>query len=269
LNLIRVMPAEGAEMRAIRSDLPDIASDILVRVREKRPRVHSITNAVAQAYTANVLLAFGALPSMTISPEEIGNFVDRADALLVNLGTFDAERRAATDIAIKQAIGKNKPWVLDPVLIDRSPPRADYARTIAKRGPSVVRLNAAEFEALSRTGADDGAVIRFAGEREVAIALTGAADLITDGHRQRRIGNGHEWMALVTAMGCAGSAMVAACLAVEKDPVLAAAAALLALGVAGEIAAEQASGPGSFASATIDALHRLDKAALSSRARAS
>jgi hydroxyethylthiazole kinase len=269
LNLIRVMPAEGAEMRAVRSDLPDMASDVLARVREKRPRVHSITNGVAQAYTANVLLAFGALPSMTISPEEIGSFVERADALLVNLGTFDAERRAATDIAIKQAVGKSKPWVLDPVLIDRSPPRAEYARTIAKRGPAVVRLNAAEFETLARTGTDDGAVIRFAGEREVTIALTGAADLITDGQQQRRIGNGHEWMALVTAMGCAGSAMVAACLAVEKNPVLAAAAALLAIGVAGEIAAERSRGPGSFAIDIIDALHRLDKAALTSRAKAS
>jgi hydroxyethylthiazole kinase len=133
----------------------------------------------------------------------------------------------------------------------------------------VARLNAAEFETLARTGSDDGAVIRYAGERELTVALTGAADLITDGHQQRRIGNGHEWMALVTAMGCAGSAMVAACLTVEKNSVLAAASALLALGVAGELAAERARGPGSFAIDIVDALHHLDKAALISRARAS
>ncbi len=256
-------------MRAVKSDLPYMAADVLARMRAARPRVHCITNGVAQAYTANVLLAFGAIPSMTISPDEIGNFVERADALLVNLGTFDAERRSATDIAIKQAVAGNKPWVLDPVLIDRSPPRADYARAIARRGPAVVRLNAAEFESLAKTGTDDGAVIRYAGEREVTIALTGAADLITDGTQQRRIGNGHEWMALVTAMGCAGSAMAAACLVVEKNTVLAAASALLALGIAGEMAAERAGGPGSFAIEIIDALHRLDKAALTSRARAS
>lgn len=256
-------------MRAVRSDLPDMAADVLVRVRAARPRVHSITNAVAQAFTANVLLAFGAIPSMTISSDEIGSFVERADALLVNLGTFDAERRAATDIAIRHAVTKGMPWVLDPVLIDRSPPRADYARAIAKRGPAVIRLNAAEFETLAKSASDDGAVIRYAGEREVAIALTGAADLVTDGHHQRRIGNGHEWMTLVTAMGCAESAMVAACLAVEKDAVLAAASALLALGIAGELAAQRARGPGSFAAEILDALHGLDKAALTSRARAS
>ena len=54
------------------------------------PRVHCITNAVAQNFTANMLLAAGAVPSMTIAPKEVGRFAARADALLVNLGTFDA-----------------------------------------------------------------------------------------------------------------------------------------------------------------------------------
>ncbi len=64
-------------------------------MRERSPRVHCVTNAVAQTFTANVLLAAGAIPSMTISADEIGAFVARADALLINLGTFDAERRDA------------------------------------------------------------------------------------------------------------------------------------------------------------------------------
>ena len=61
----------------------------------RSPRVHCITNAVAQNFTANVLLAAGAVPSMTLSVEEIGPFVAGANALLVNLGTFDHERREA------------------------------------------------------------------------------------------------------------------------------------------------------------------------------
>src|SRR5437879_1770607 len=92
------------------ADLPDITADILARVRARTPRVHCITNAVAQTFTANMLLAAGAVPSMTIAPDEIGPFVARADALLVNLGTFDAERRAAVDIAIAAA-GERVPWV--------------------------------------------------------------------------------------------------------------------------------------------------------------
>jgi hydroxyethylthiazole kinase len=67
-------------------------------------------------------------------------------------------------------------------------------------------------------------------------------------------------------MGCAGSALVAACLAVESDRWIGTAAGVLALGIAGEIAAEQARGPGSLSIAIVDALYRLDRDALLQRA---
>src|ERR1700692_5125601 len=101
-------------------ELADIAADVLARIRDRAPRVHCITNTVAQNYTANMLLAAGAVPSMTISPEEIGSFVAGADALLVNLGTFDAERRSAIELALGALGQGEKPWVLDPVFIERS-----------------------------------------------------------------------------------------------------------------------------------------------------
>jgi len=66
-------------------DFPAVTADILERLRERRPRVHCITNAVAQAFTANMLLAAGAVPSMTIALKEVRVFAARADALLVNL----------------------------------------------------------------------------------------------------------------------------------------------------------------------------------------
>ena len=69
-------------------------------------------------------------------------------------------------------------------------------------------------------------------------------------------------MSRVTAMGCAGSALVCAALAVEADAYAATVAALAGFGVAGEIAAQSAQGPGSFAIAIIDALHNLDRADL-------
>jgi hydroxyethylthiazole kinase len=75
----------------------------------------------------------------------------RADALLVNLGTFDADRREATDVALEVAAERRIPWVLDPVLIDRSEARADYAKSLLAQKPRAVRLNAAEFTALDRT----------------------------------------------------------------------------------------------------------------------
>jgi hydroxyethylthiazole kinase len=266
------MPAEG-EMRAPQSELPIVAADILDRLRARRPRVHCITNAVAQNFTANMLLAAGAVPSMTIAPSEIKAFVARADALLINLGTFDAERQKASLAAVGVANKQHIPWVLDPVFIDRSPPRARLAKKLAALAPRAVRLNRAEFGALAggkkTKETDDGALARYAKARRTVVGLTGERDVVCDASRLAIIANGHPLMARVTAMGCAASAFTAACLAVEDDAWLATAAALILIGVAGEIAAERARGPGSFAVEIVDAVYGLERDTMIARAKVS
>ncbi len=248
------------------SGLPDIASDILLRVRNKSPLVHCMTNAVAQNFTANILLAAGAVPSMTVAPEEIAEFVARADVLLVNLGTFDRERRDAAEIAIQVATDEQRPWVLDPVFVDRSRPRAEFAKTLMAKTPRAVRLNGAEFAAIADADPAEDALERYALDRLCVIALTGATDTVTDGARMAKIENGDPVMGRVTAMGCAGTALVAACLAVEADPWLATSAGLLAFAIAGECAAARARGPGSLAVEILDALASLDRETLLTRA---
>lgn len=251
------------------AELADIAADVLARVRDRSPRVHCITNTVAQNYTANMLLAAGAVPSMTISPDEIVSFVAGAEALLVNLGTFDEECRRAIAVALDAAGTARMPWVLDPVFIERSPGRAAFARELLARGPAVVRLNAAEFGPLFGGDPADKVAARVAEACGTVVALTGDNDIVTDGARRAVIANGDPLMALVTGMGCAGSALVCAALAVETDAWLATNAALIVLGVAGEVAAEATHGPGRFASWIIDALHSLDRTTLRARLKVS
>lgn len=249
--------------------VPEMAGALLAQLRARGPRVHCITNAVAQNFTANALLAAGCVPSMTLSAEEIGGFVASAQALLVNLGTFDPERREATLIAVETAHRHKLPWVLDPVFVDRSSPRLAFARELIARGPRVVRLNHHEFEALAGSSARRENVMAFAREARTIIGLSGPTDLITDGTRAVLIANGHTLMAKITAMGCAGSSLVAAFLAVEPDALRAAAAALLMLGISGELAARRAQGPGSFAVAFLDELHMLDAPTLIGHAKVS
>jgi hydroxyethylthiazole kinase len=251
----------------MRAELPHIAADILTRLRARGPRVHCITNAVAQTFTANTLLAAGAVPSMTLAADEIGAFVARADALLINLGTFDAERREATTAALEVAAERRVPWVLDPVFIDRSEARADYAKALVAQKPAAVRLNGAEFAALSGSEPEDAALAVYARDTRAVMALTGTVDRIGDGAQRIAIENGHPLMARVTAMGCAASALTAAFLAVESDAFKAVASALLCFGVAGGIAGERAEGPGSFPAALLDALYALDKHTLTEKAR--
>jgi hydroxyethylthiazole kinase len=199
---------------------------------------------------------------MTISPEEIVSFVAGADALLVNLGTFDEERRRAVTTALDAVATARMPWVLDPVFIERSPGRAAFARELLARGPTAVRLNATEFGPLFGGDPADEAAARVAEACATVVALTGDSDIVTDGAQSAVIANGDPLMALVTGMGCAGSALVGAALAVETDAWLATNAALIALGVAGEVAAAATHGPGRFASWILDALHGLDRATL-------
>jgi hydroxyethylthiazole kinase len=256
-------------MHAPQSDLARVTAELLARLRARRPRVHCITNNVAQNFTANALLAVGAVPSMTLAPEEIGAFVASANGLLVNLGTFDDERREAAAAAIEVAADEGVPWVLDPVFIDRSPPRAAYARTLVAQQPRVIRLNRAEFTALAGAEPDADALIRYALDTLAIVALTGEIDLVADGARHVALENGHPLMTRVTAMGCAASALTAAFLSVESDPLTATAAALTVFGVAGEVAGARASGPGSFAVALLDALYDLDADTIVQRARVS
>ena len=217
-NLIRVMPAEGAEMHAPQSDLPHIAADILARLRARRPRVHCITNAVAQAFTANMLLAAGAVPSMTIAADEIAAFVAGADALLVNLGTFDAERRAAADIAVEVAAENGGPGCsirCSSTARSRAPP---MRATLVARKPSAIRLNRAEFIGARRVPSPRRRARRFARDHGIRWSGSPARSISSPTARgSSAIENGHPLMGRVTAMGCAGSALVAACLAVEPD----------------------------------------------------
>ena len=123
------------------------------------------------------------MPSMTISPDEVAAFAARADALLVNLGTFDAERqRRGRDRDRADAIGRSEPWVLDPVLIDRSPPRADYAR--ATRGAHARRdpAECSRVRGARRRRRRSRLMRRASG---TVLALTGAVDLVTDGANAR------------------------------------------------------------------------------------
>lgn len=250
-------------------ELADIAADVLARVRERSPRVHCITNAVAQNYTANMLLAVGALPSMTISPEEIVTFLAGVGALLVDLGTMDGERRAGIEIALGAVATARMPWVLDPVFIESSPARARLARNLLARGPTVVRVNPSAFAPLFGGDPMAETAVRVAKACGTVVVVASGNDIVTDGTRRARIDNGHALMGLVTAMGGAASALVCAALAVESDAWQASIAALVALGVAAEVAGQTARGPGSFATAVIDALHGLDRATLRARIKVS
>jgi hydroxyethylthiazole kinase len=96
----------------------EVAAELLERLRTQKPRVHCLMNSVVQKLVADGLSVLGAIPSMTSSPEEVAAFVRKADALCVNLGTLDAARREAIDLALEAADEAGRPWALDPAHCD-------------------------------------------------------------------------------------------------------------------------------------------------------
>jgi hydroxyethylthiazole kinase len=110
---------------------------------------------------------------------------------------------------------------------------------------------------------------RRAGEMLGLVAsVTGPVDHVSDGRTVLSVSNGDAMLATVTGTGCMSSALTGCFLAAKPDsPLEAAAEALAAFGVAGEDAAREARGPGSFHVGLYDALAALDPETLDGRAR--
>jgi len=236
----------------------EMIADCVQHFRASKPHVHCITNGVAQNFTANVLLATGATPSMTVSVAEVASFVEMADALLINLGTLDPERNRSVHIAAKTANILEKPWAVDPVFVQASPSRLELARFLLDLKPSLVRCNLAEGRALFDDELELKNLSKLSSNMSVALAITGREDLVQVSHRNQKILNGHPLMDRVTTMGCALTAIIVGFMSVEEDPVLAITSSLVLFGLSGEVAGKKSQGPGSFALSFLDALHNLD-----------
>jgi hydroxyethylthiazole kinase len=254
----------------------------LASIRERKPLVHQITNYVVMNETANATLALGALPVMAHAPEEVEEMATLAGALVLNIGTLSPPWVEAMLAAGRAANAAGVPVVLDPVGAGATSYRTETAsRILQEVEVAVVRGNAAEIATLAgreaeirgveSIGATDSAAELAhgaAGELGTVVAVTGAADQVSDGEHTVGVANGDPLLARITGSGCMATAITGCFLAVRADsPLAAAAEALVALGVAGEDAAHEAKGPGSFHVALYDALYALDPATLDERAK--
>ncbi len=250
---------------------PDITveeiAECVSHFRASKPHVHCITNIVAQNFTANVLLAAGATPSMTVAVAEVASFVDMADALLINLGTLDFERMKSVHIAAKHAKQLNKPWALDPVFVQASPSRLELAKFLLGQQPSLVRCNAGEGTVLFDGNFDPADLSKLKEYNLTSIAVTGEEDQIWASNCRLTVSNGHPFMDRVTAMGCALTALMVGFMATEHNEALAITSALVMFGLAGEVAGKNTNGPGSFAPVFLDALHNLGDDDIKQRAK--
>lgn len=248
--------------------------DSILSVRSTSPLVHSITNYVVMNNTANALLAVGASPIMAHAHPEMKDMVAICDALVINIGTLDEYWVESMKRAIETANLLGKPWVLDPVGAGATNYRNEVLCLLLQLKPTIIRGNASEILALTnyKTAATKGvdstekstAAIDAAKQLNKVygsiVCISGAIDIIVSQANEAHISNGNVMMAKITGMGCTATALIGAFVGTQNtDPFLATVSAMALLGVAGEIAAQNSSGPGSLQVNILDKLYNLDE----------
>jgi len=259
-----------------------LAADLREKIRQESPLIHHITNFVVMNDTANVTLGLGGLPVMAHARDEVAEMVSMAGALVLNPGTLSPEWIDSMLIAGKRANKLSIPIVLDPVGAGATQLRTESnLHFLEELQIAVLRGNPGEIGALAGVGgkvrgvesvdelADPLDVARsLAARYKTTVAITGKRDFIATVEGAIAVDNGHVLLRTITGTGCMSTTAIAVFVAVERDFLLGAAIGLICFGVAAEIAAERAQGPGSFKVALFDAIYNLSSEQLAQRAKA-
>lgn len=265
---------------------------MLENVRNHHPLIHCITNYVTVNDCANILLACGGSPIMSDEIEDVEDITTICGGLVINIGTLNRRTIPAMLTAGAKAASLNHPVVLDPVGAGASALRTNTALELLEKVPlTVIRGNISEIKTLAKgsgttKGVDADAADRvtednleqsaafvkaFAATTGAVVAVTGAIDIIADRETAYAVYNGHPMMSTITGTGCQLSCLTAAFVTANPNaPLQAAAAAVCAMGVCGEIAHERLStqdGNASYRNYIIDAVCNLDGRTLEQRAK--
>ena len=266
--------------------------NVFANVRAKSPLVHNITNYVTVNDCANMVLACGASPIMADDAAEVEDITTLCAGLNINIGTLNSRTIPSMLLAGRTAKKLGRPVILDPVGAGASHLRTETALQLLREAkPTVIRGNISEVRTLAAgsgttKGVDadtadkvtdetlDSAVAfakAFAARTGAVVAVTGAIDIVTDGEKAYCIRNGHPMMSAVTGTGCQLSALTAAFCAANPNNILeATAAAVCAMGLAGEIAHSRLTrldGSATYRNYIIDAIYNMTPEQLEEGAR--
>lgn len=261
-------------------------------VREKHPLVHNITNYVTVNDVANILLACGGSPIMADDSGEVEDITSICQGLNINIGTLNKNTIPSMFLAGKKANVLGHVVLLDPVGAGASGLRTKTANELVRDIKfTVIRGNISEIrtlmegtgntkgvdadlaDAVTEENLDEtiGKLKAFSEATGSVIAVTGAIDLVADSEKCYVIRNGKPEMGAITGTGCQLSGMMTAFLCANAEqPLEAAAAAVCAMGIAGEIGFEhlkEGAGNSTYRNRIIDAIYHMDGNTLEERAK--
>ena len=271
---------------------PEMLGKYVDNVRKNVPLVHNITNYVTVNDVANVLLACGGSPIMSDEPEDVEDITTICGGLNINIGTLNKSSIEGMYRAGRRANELGHVVLLDPVGAGASALRTNTAVGLMdKISFTAIRGNISEIKTLALgSGTTKGvdadvadavteesldSAVKFAkdlaSKTGSVIAITGAIDLVADADRCYVIRNGRPEMGRITGTGCQLSGMMTAFLVANPDaPLDAAAAAVCAMGLAGEIGwghMQEGDGNSTYRNRIIDAIFNMDGEALDNGAK--
>jgi hydroxyethylthiazole kinase len=241
--------------------------DMVLKLKSAKPVVLSLTNYVTMDFVANALLALGAAPIMSVCDDELEELIAISSSLNINIGTLNQAFIDRCHKAVVLAKRHSVPVVLDPVGSGASRIRTQTARALLKLA-SIVRGNASEIislyedsgktlgvESINSTDEAKEKATQLAKQYRCTVIASGPVDFITDGNREALVHYGSALMPLVTGMGCALTAVVAAFRGVMDDSFESARLATSYFGMCGQSVGTQTKAPGTFRLGFVDALH--------------
>lgn len=232
----------------------------VISLREKRPLIVNLTNDVTMDFIANGLLALGASPIMTKSIEELYDLVKISNAVVINIGTLNAEFVKISNKAAQIANDLGKLLILDPVGSGASEYRTEVSRSLINKYKfDIIKGNASEIlslidDAKNAQGVDSSTntahVIAKAHilsqKLNNIIAISGKVDAIIKNDKTIYVDKGSALMPTITGSGCLLTAVIAAFAATNDDKFNATCNAFEYYNNAAESCEHKSVGPGSF-----------------------
>lgn len=265
---------------------------MLDNVRKQKPLIHNITNYVTVNDVANVVLACGAAPIMADDSGEVEEITALCAGLNINIGTLNQRTIKSMVLAGLKANSLRHPVLLDPVGAGASKLRTATAldllklvkfdvirgnvsevKTLAQGSSTTQGVEAAAVDAVTEANLEQAVtwVQQFAKQTGAVVAMTGAIDIVASAGQAYIIRNGTPLLGKITGSGCMLSGLTTALAAANHEHKLqAAAAAVCAMGLAGEQAEARMQGQdgtGSFRTYLLDALSRMQGTELEKGAR--
>ena len=273
-------------------NITEQAKEIFDNIKTVAPVVHNISNYITATDCANMTLACGGSPTMADDPDEVADISAGCNGCVINMGNTGGFLEESM-----LRMGRKNNAIEHPVIFDPVGAGAAHRRNAVLENLmnsirfTVIRGNISEIKTLALgsgttkgvdadvadavTDANLDSAVKFvkdfAAKSGAIVAVTGAIDLVSDGTACYVIRNGRPEMGKITGTGCQLSGMMTAFVVANPDNKLeAAAAAVCAMGLAGEIGwSRMAEGDGNstYRNRIIDAIYNMDGATLNGGAK--